>query len=140
MAQVYSAPRSFRIALATPPALFRSKGITSVKSGFPSSRRIHFRSTAQSIRASENVSRSAAAAGRACTLTPSEPRRTSRNRRSDIVVLAHTREQVARRMPLGVADDCNADPEQACELTLRDSSDRVVSALGMNVGLQFTQE
>ena len=46
-------------------------------------------------------------------MSPSEPRRTSRNRASAIARLAQAREEIARGMLLGVANDGDADAEQA---------------------------
>src|SRR5467141_218879 len=43
-------------------------------------------------------------------------------------------------MLLRVANDGNANAEQPRELTLRDSVGGVVGALGMNLGLQFSQQ
>src|SRR5277367_4406951 len=95
-----------------PAALFFSSGIISVRSGLPSSRRRHLGSISQSMRASGEASRRAEAAGRAWITSPSEPRRTRRMRWSGIAFLTQAREQIARGMLLGIADDGDADAEQ----------------------------
>src|ERR1700675_3495375 len=96
-----------------PPALFFSNEIISVRSELPSSSRRHFGSMSQSMRASGKASRSAEAAGRAWITSPSEPRRTRRKRASGIAGGTQAREQIARGMLLGIADDGYADAEQS---------------------------
>src|SRR3984893_10700919 len=123
-----------------PPALPRPNGISSARSGFPSSKRIHFESTAQSTRASGNVLRRAAPAGTTSTISPREPSRTSRNRWSVIAAPADMRKKIARRMPLGIADDGHTNSEHSRELAFRHSLRCVVGALGVNVGLQLARE
>src|SRR5271154_2934386 len=57
------------------------------------------------------VRRSAATAGKVWTMSPSDPRRTMRNRGSGIAILAHAREQCAGGMIFRVSDDGYADAE-----------------------------
>src|ERR1700756_5549145 len=65
----------------------------------------------QTISAFGNDLRSPLTAGNACTMSPSEPRRTTRNRGSAIWRLAHNLQQLARRMILGIADNRHADAQ-----------------------------
>src|SRR5215831_15128403 len=122
-----------------PPALFRSTIIVSEISGFPSRMRDHFGSTSQSIFAPGKVSRSAAAAGRVCTISPSDPRRTRRNLSSGMWRLAQPGEQVARRMILRVTYNRDLDAQQLGDVALRHRSRRIVGSLGMHVWLQISQ-
>src|ERR1700722_13617061 len=55
------------------------------------------------------VSRKAATAGKVCTMSPSEPSRTTRKRGSGIGLLANCFEECGGRMILGVAHDGDAN-------------------------------
>src|SRR5271170_4697770 len=73
-------------------------------------------------------------------ISPSEPRRTMRKRRSAIGALANIREQITRRVSLGIADDGDADTEARGRAALRDRLGRVVGSLGVDVGTEILQE
>src|SRR3984957_15841904 len=118
MACVYFAERNCRTAAEIPEALLLFSEITLLRSLFPSSKRFHFESTTQSMRASGNVSRSAAAAGRAgkmWTMSPSDPSRTSRKRGSAIFLVTQAGDKFARGMFFGITDNCYTDPEKRGE-------------------------
>src|SRR5713226_9405518 len=63
----------------------------------------------QTISASGNDSRRAATAGKVWTMSPREPRRTTRKRGSGMRRLANGLEQFPRGVVLGVAHDGHAD-------------------------------
>src|ERR1700693_2240936 len=111
MACVYFAARNCRTAAEIPDALLLFSEITLLRSPFPSSKRFHFESTTQSMRASGNVLRSAAAAGRAWTMSPSDPSRTSRKRGSAIFLVTQAGDEFSRGMVFGITDDCYTYPE-----------------------------
>src|ERR1700722_19122452 len=115
MACVYFAARKCLTASEIPEALLLFSEITLLRSLFPSSKRFHFESTTQSMRASGNVSRSAAAAGRAWTMSPSDPSRTSRKRGSAIFLVTQAGDKFARGMFFGITDNCYTDPEKRGE-------------------------
>src|SRR6202041_564967 len=152
MAQVYWAARNLRIKDARAPACLRSKAITSLMSGLPSSNRCQRASITQSIRASGNASRRAEAAGSAWTTSPRELSRTSSKRwcellsadfsrlRSGIALAVDARNHVARGMIFGIAANGGADAEENGEFALGDRVDGIVGAFGVDVGLKFTKE
>src|ERR1700722_15473243 len=152
MAQVYWAARNLRIKDERAPDCLRSKAITSLMSGLPSSNRCQRASITQSIRASGNASRKAEAAGSAWTTSPRELSRTSRKRwcellsadfsrlRSGIALAVDARNYVARGMIFGIAANGGADAEENGEFALGDRVDRIVGAFGVDVGLKFTKE
>src|SRR6266851_6644962 len=65
----------------------------------------------QTISDSGNDSRKAATAGRVWTLSPREPRRTTRKRWSGMRRLSNGFEQLSRGVILGVTNDGHADAE-----------------------------
>src|ERR1700732_2552986 len=140
MACVYFAARNCPTVAEIPEALLLFSEITLLRSLFPSSKRSHFESTTQSMRASGNVSRSAAAAGRACTMSPSDPSRTSRKRGSAIFLVTQAGDEFARGMFLGITDDCYADPEKRCKVAFWNSLRRVIGAFRVHIRLEFAQQ
>src|ERR1700687_3843051 len=84
---------------------------TSVARVLLSTRNFHRGWVIQMISAAGNVSRSAATAGKVCTMSPREPRRRTRKRGSGMRRLADGIEEVARGMIFGIADDGDADAQ-----------------------------
>src|SRR5208282_44574 len=140
IAQEYFAARSFRTMAMIPPALLRSTETTSLRSGFPSRSRAQRGSTSQSMRAPGNVSRSAEAAGMAWITSPIELSLRSRNRGSAIALPPKAREEVARRMLLGIADDGHANAEKRRKLAFGDGVRRVIGTLRVDVGLELAKQ
>src|SRR2546426_2481688 len=87
-------------------------GMISRKSEQPAKSPIHLRSTSQSIGAPRKEPQIMAAAGAAWTISPSELRRTIRKRSSAMRSFTKTREKLARRVALWIADngDAHAKP------------------------------
>src|ERR1700732_1976922 len=73
-------------------------------------------------------------------MSPSDPSRTTRKRGSGMRSLAKGIEKFARRMVLGVADDCYTDTEPDRCRTFRDGLGRVIRSLGVNVRTQILQQ
>src|SRR5258706_7663686 len=73
-------------------------------------------------------------------MSPSDPSRTTRKRGSGMRRLAHGIKKFARRMILGVADDCYADAEPGGGGALRDGLFGVIRSFGMNVRMQILEE
>src|SRR5579862_3119585 len=152
MAQVYWAARNLRIKDERAPACLRSKAITSLMSGLPSSNRCQRASITQSILASGNASRKADAAGSAWMTSPRELRRTRRKRwcgrlsadfsrlRSGIALAVNARNHVARGMVFGIAANRGADAEKDGKFSLRNCVNGVIGALSVDVGLKFAEE
>src|SRR5580704_3414583 len=140
MAYVYFAARNCRTAAEIPEALLPFSEITLLRSLFPSSKRSHFESTIQSMRASGKVSRRAAAAGRAWTMSPGDPSRTSRKRGSAIFLVTQAGDKFARGMFFGITDDCYTNPEKRCEVAFRNSFRRVIRTFRMHIRLKFAQQ
>src|SRR6202035_5883335 len=92
------------------------------------------------MRASGKVSRSAAAAGRAWTMSPNDPSRTSRKRGSAIFLVTQAGDEFARGMVFGITDDCYADPEKRGKIAFRDSFRRVIGAFRVHIRLEFAQQ
>src|SRR5271168_2382692 len=113
---------------------------TSVARVLLSTRDFHRGWVIQVISASGNDSRSAATAGKVCTMSPKEPSRRTRKRGSDMRSLANGIEEVAGRMILRVAHDGDADTEACGGGALGYGVDRVVGALGVNVGVKKLQQ
>src|SRR5882724_1744415 len=78
-----------------------------------------------------------ATAGKVWTMSPKEPRRTTRKRGSDMRSLADGVEKRARGMVFGVADDRDADAEACGRGALGDGVGGVVGAFGVDVGAEF---
>ena len=57
-----------------------------------------------------------------------------------MVGVAQAREQMARGVVLGVADDGNADAEQRGHVAFRDGLESVIGALGVDVGVNFAEK
>src|ERR1700722_7786205 len=113
------------------------------RSGFPSSKRTHFGSTAHSIRASGNVLRNADAAGNAWTISPNEPSRRRRNRWSFTVGIGggpQTSQKIASGMFFGIANNGDANAEQRRHFALRNRVHGVVGSFGVDVRLKFAQQ
>src|SRR5580700_8422260 len=94
----------------------------------------------QTISAAGNVSRSAATAGKVCTMSPREPRRRIRKRASGMRRLANGIEEVAGGMILGVADDGDADAQASGGGTVGHGFGGVVGTFGVNVGAQELEQ
>src|SRR5467141_264986 len=94
----------------------------------------------QTISASGNDSRKAATAGKVWTISPREPRRTTRKRWSDMRRLANGLEQRLRGVILGVTHDGHADAKSRGDGALRHGVRSVVSAFGVDIRAQFFQQ
>src|SRR6267154_690609 len=94
----------------------------------------------QTISESGNDSRSPATAGKVWTISPREPRRTTRKRGSGMRRLANGFEQLPRGVVLGVAHDGHADAQPNGNRALRHSLRRVIGALGVHIGVQIFQQ
>src|SRR6476646_9103305 len=94
----------------------------------------------QTISALGRVCRSAETAGRVCTISPSEPRRTTRKRGSGMRSLAHGFEEIARGVIFWIADDGNLDAKTRGGGAFRHSFDSVVSSFGMNVRAKLFEQ
>src|SRR5580700_5483554 len=152
MAQLYWAARNLRIKDERAPACLRSKAITSLMSGLPSSNRCQRASITQSILASGNASRKADAAGSAWMTSPRELRRTRRKRwcgrlsadfsrlRSGIALAVDARNHVARGMIFGIAANGGADAKENGEFALGNRLYGVVGALCVDVWLKFAEQ
>src|SRR6185437_2591013 len=73
-------------------------------------------------------------------MSPSEPRRKTRKRGSDMRGLADRFQKIPRGMILRIPYDCHADPEPCRRRTLRNGIDAVVGPLGMYIGTQELQQ
>src|ERR1700684_2435572 len=94
----------------------------------------------QTISDEGNESRSAATAGNVCTMSPSDPNRTTRSRGSGMRRLAHSFDKSPRRMILRVAYDRDANSEPRSELPLGHGVLRIIGALRMYVRPQQIQQ
>src|SRR5712692_1427064 len=94
----------------------------------------------QTISASGNDSRKPATAGKVWTISPREPRRTTRKRCSGMRRLANGLEQLSRGVVLGVADDGHADAQPRGDGALRHGVRSVVSAFGVDIREQRFQK
>src|SRR5882724_2164964 len=94
----------------------------------------------QTISAAGKASRSAATAGKVWTMSPSEPRRRTRKRGSDMRSLADVVEEIAGGVIFGVAHDGDADAEAGCGGALGYSFGGVVGAFGVDVGTEEFEE
>jgi len=86
------------------------------------------------------VSRKPETAGKVCTISPREPRRTTKKRGSGMRRLANGFKKVARGMIFGVADDGNFDAEACGRGALGHRFCRVVGSFGMNVRTEVFEE
>src|SRR5690242_2445794 len=94
----------------------------------------------QTISAFGNDSRRPATAGKVWTMSPREPRRTTRKRGSGMRCLANRFEQPPSGMVLWVAYDGYPNAKPSGDGTLRHSFDSVVSPFRMNVGTHLLQQ
>src|SRR4030095_13249377 len=113
---------------------------TSVASPQVFTRNSHLGWASQMISAWGNEVRRALTAGNACRISPSEPSRTTRIRRSAMWRLADSLEQFARRMLLRVSDDRYANPQPVSGGFFRDVVRRVVGSFGMHIRAQLQKE
>src|SRR5579863_7058826 len=91
----------------------------------------------QTISASGKEARRAATAGKVCTISPREPRRTTRKRGSGMRFLANGGEEGTGGVVFGVANDGDADAEASGDGAFGNGVGGVVSALGVDVGTKF---
>src|ERR1700739_4118579 len=84
--------------------------------------------------------RRAATAGKVCTMSPREPRRTTRKRASDMWALSDGFAELARGVIFGIANDGYSNAQTAGGFTLRDSIQRVIRALSVNVGMELFEQ
>src|SRR5216683_1066008 len=115
-------------------------GMISRKSEQPTKSPIHLRSTSQSIGAPRKEPQIMAAAGAAWTISPSELRRTIRKRSSAMRSFTKTREKLARRVALWIADNGDAHPKPRGRGALRDRFRRIVGAFDVDIGAQRLQQ
>src|SRR5262245_1130047 len=94
----------------------------------------HFGCVSQMISAFGNDSRNAPTAGKACTMSPSEPSRTTRSFASAIGRLADGLQKFARGMILWIAYDRHANPQPVGHCSLGHALCRVVRSFGVHVG------
>src|SRR5882757_8138704 len=94
----------------------------------------------QMISARGKELRRPATAGKVWTISPKDPRRTTRKRGSDMRGLADGVEKRARGMILGIADDGDADAEASGDGAFGDGVWGVVGAFGVDVGAQFFEK
>src|SRR5579859_3774660 len=87
----------------------------------------------QTISASGKVSRRPETAGNVCTISPSEPRRTTRKRGSGLRSLADRFKKFARGMILGVADNGDGDAKTSGNGAFRHRFRGVIRSFGVNV-------
>src|ERR1043165_9722 len=79
-------------------------------------------------------------AGKAWTMSPSEPRRTTRNFGSAMRRLAHGLQEISGRVVFRIADNGYADPQPLGDGALRHGFSAVVCALGVDVRPQFAEQ
>src|SRR5215469_445589 len=94
----------------------------------------------QTISARGNPARRVATPGNVWTMSPSEPRRTTRKRGSDMRSLTDSVEQRTRRVVFRVADDGNADAETVRYGAFGDGFGGVVGAFYVDIGAKFFEE
>src|ERR1700743_477194 len=136
MADCHSASRTAEIVARTDPqsrdSTFRISDARPLLSTSPRQRGC----VSQTISAEGNESRNAATAGNVCTMSPSDPNRTTRIRGSGMRRLENIFDKSPRRVILGVADDRNANPQPCSDFTLGNSLGRIVSSLRVDIGSQ----
>src|SRR5216684_3292811 len=94
----------------------------------------------QTISASGNDSRRAATAGKVWTMSPREPRRTTRKRGSGMRRLANGLEQLSRGVILGVPHNSHANAKPFGDGALRHGLSRVVGSFRVDIRAQFLQK
>src|ERR1700730_7468665 len=92
------------------------------------------------ISAPGNVSRSAATAGKVCTISPRDPRRRTRKRGSGMRRLANGIEEIACGMIFRIANNRNADAEARGGSALGHGFDRVVGTFGVDIRAKKLQQ
>src|SRR5256885_10817672 len=90
----------------------------------------------QVISAPGKDSRKAATAGNVCTISPSEPSRTTTNRGSGMRRPAHGFQKLTRGMLLRIPNNRDANPQTCRRGALRDRLRCIIRALGVNVRSQ----
>src|SRR5271165_128314 len=83
--------------------------------------------------------RKAATAGKVCTMSPREPRRTTKKRGSGILILAKAFQQRARGVLFRIAHDGDADAEACGGGAFGHGVGGIVGALGVHVRPQLFQ-
>src|ERR1051325_2362351 len=111
----------------------------SVASSLPSTNAFQRGCVSQTISALGNDSRKPATAGKVWTISPSEPRRTTRKRGSLMRYLADGVEERLSGMILGIANDSHANAKPLCGGAFRHGICRVVGTFRVNVGPQFLE-
>src|SRR5713226_1203464 len=94
----------------------------------------------QIISACGNDSRKAATAGKVWTISPKEPRRTTRKRGSGMRRLANGVEQLPRGVILGISYDGHANAEPGSHRSLRHGLGSVIRPFGVDIRAQFFQQ
>src|SRR5260370_37943420 len=89
------------------------------------------------ISASGNDSRRPATAGKVWTISPREPRRTTRKRWSGMRRLSNGLEQLSRGVIFGVTNDGHADAEPSGNSALRHGLGGVVGGFRLGLRAQF---
>src|SRR5271165_1965814 len=92
------------------------------------------------ISAQGKDSRNPATAGNVWTISPSEPRRTTRKRFSGMRSLANAIEQSACGVVLGIANDSDANAQAIGDSAFGDGFGSVVGALSVNVRTKFFEQ
>src|SRR6202171_5572948 len=111
----------------------------SVANSLPSTSAFRRGWVSQMISASGNDSRKAATAGKVWTISPREPRRTTRKRWSGMRRLANGLEQCSRGVILAITHDGHAGAKPCGDGVLRHGVRSVVSAFGVDIRSQFFQ-
>src|SRR5262245_16695548 len=100
-----------------------------------------FALTSQSMRAEGNARRSAAATGIAWTMSPRAPKRTRRKEDGKLIAAgSDARQQLTRRMVLGIADDGGSTAVGRNHIAFGNCVDRVVRTLAVHVGTEQGQQ
>src|ERR1041385_1037261 len=100
----------------------------------------HFGCVSQIISASGNDARSPLTAGNACTMSPREPRRTTRNLGSLMCRLAKRFQQSARGVFFRVTTNRTTNTQTVGDSLFRNGRTGIVGSFGMYVRPQFVQE
>src|SRR5882724_6619767 len=113
---------------------------TSVASPDVFTRNSHLGCVTQMISEFGKELRSPLTAGKECTMSPSEPSRTTRILGSAMLRLAHSLQQLSRRMLLGIADNRHANAQLLGSGPLRNRVRSVVRSLRVHVRSQFSKQ
>src|SRR5271167_307466 len=139
MAASHLRARSFPTTWPTEARARESTGQISVASPLLATNSTHRGCVSQTISAAGNDSRSPATAGKVCTMSPSEPRRTIRSRRLTMPPFSDGVEKGARRMIFGVAHNGNADAKSLGDCAFWNSFRGIVGTFGVHVRAQFLE-